>query len=58
MNKPALQWRSLSTKITLAALGIFLAGIWSLSFYAGQILRKDMEARLGEQQFATVSLVA
>ena len=37
---------------------IFPAGIWSLSFYAGQILRKDMERRLGEQQFATVSLVA
>ncbi|MFT3847139.1 MAG: EAL domain-containing protein [Propionivibrio sp.] len=58
MNRPASQWRSLSTKITLATLGIFLAGIWSLSFYAAQMLRQDMQARLGEQQFSTVSLVA
>lgn len=58
MNRPAFQWRSLNTRITLATLGILLAGIWTLSYYAGQILRKEMEARLGEQEFATVSLVA
>ena len=58
MNRPVFQWRSLNTKIALATLGIFLAGIWSLSFYASQMLRKDMQAQLGEQQFATVSLVA
>ena len=58
MKSPALQWRSLNTKITLVTLGIFLVGIWSLSFYAGRMLRQDMQAQLGEQQFATVSLVA
>ena len=58
MNRPIFQWRSLNTKIALATLGIFLAGIWSLSFYASQMLRKDMQTRLGEQQLATVSLVA
>ena len=37
---------------------IFLAGLWSLSFFASQILRKDMEQMLGDQQLSTVSFVA
>ncbi len=58
MNWNVFQWNSLKTKISLATLSIFLAGIWSLSFYASQMLRKDMEDLLGEQQFSTVSMVA
>jgi diguanylate cyclase (GGDEF)-like protein/PAS domain S-box-containing protein len=58
MHFPDINWRSLKTKIILATLGIFLASIWSLSFYVSQMLRKDMERLLGEQQFSTVSLVA
>jgi len=42
----------------LTTLLIFLAGIWSLSFYAHRILREDMERLLGEQQLSTVSMVA
>ncbi|MEI7611388.1 MAG: EAL domain-containing protein [Betaproteobacteria bacterium] len=51
-------WHSLKTRITLAALAIFLLGIWSLAFYVSQMLRQDMERLLGEQQFSTASLVA
>lgn len=49
---------SIKTKITLTMLAIFLLGLWSLSFYAIQMLRKDMEQLLSEQQLATVSVVA
>ena len=49
---------SLKTRITLTTLLIFLAGIWSLSFYAHRILREDMQRLLGEQQLSTVSMVA
>ncbi|MEO5793790.1 MAG: EAL domain-containing protein [Rhodoferax sp.] len=51
-------WRSLKTRITLSTLAIFLAGIWSLSFYASDVLRDDMTAMLGEQQVAAVSSAA
>ena len=51
-------WRSLKTRITLSTLAIFLAGIWSLSFYASSVLRDDMTAMLGEQQVAAVSSAA
>ncbi|MBC7683305.1 MAG: EAL domain-containing protein [Ferruginibacter sp.] len=47
-------WRSLKTRITLSTLAIFLAGIWSLSFYASAVLRDDMATILGEQQVAAV----
>ncbi|MDO9198994.1 EAL domain-containing protein [Rhodoferax sp.] len=49
---------SVKTRITLTMLVIFLVGLWSLSYYASQMLRKDMEGVLGEQQFSTVSHVA
>jgi len=49
---------SLKTKLTLFTLAVFLVGIWSLAFYASRMLREDMQRQLGEQQFATVSLVA
>ena len=58
MNWHSFQWRSLKTKITLVTLGTFLAGLWSLSFYASQMLRSDMQRLLSEQQFATVSMVS
>ena len=42
--KPAVLLRhSLKTRITLTTLLIFLAGIWSLLYYAHRILRDDME---------------
>jgi diguanylate cyclase (GGDEF)-like protein/PAS domain S-box-containing protein len=53
-----LQRNSLKTRITIATLLIFIAGIWSLSFYATRILRKDVEQLVAEQQFSAVSMVA
>ena len=46
---------SLKSRITLAVLGVFLVSLWTLSFLANQMLRKDMERMLGEQQFSTVA---
>ena len=53
-----IRWQSLATRVTLGTLVIFVAGIWSLTFYVSHNLRADMERLLGEQQFSTVSLVA
>ena len=58
MVPTVLQRHSLKTRITIATLLIFLAGIWSLSYYATRILRQDMERLLGEQQLSAVSMIA
>ena len=58
MNLNIFQWHSVKTRVTIVTLAIFISGIWSLSFYASQLLRQDMQRLLGEQQFANVSLVA
>lgn len=50
--------QSLKTRVTLTTLVIFLVGLWSLSYYASQMLRKDMGRLLGEQQLSTVSYMA
>ena len=49
---------SLKTRITLTTLALFVAGLWSLTFFASQILRKDMGELLGAQQFSAASVVA
>jgi PAS domain S-box-containing protein len=51
-------WRSLKTRVTLLTLSVFVIGIWLSALYASRTLREDMQRQLGEQQFATVSLVA
>lgn len=53
-----LRRASLKTKVTVFTLGIFVLGIWTLSFYASRVLRDDMERELGAQQYSTVSFVA
>lgn len=58
MNSTVPVRRSLKTRITLTTLLIFVASLWSLSFYASSMLRTDMERLLSDQQFSTVSLVA
>ena len=58
MNFPHLSRLSLKSRLTLATLVILLVSLWALSFYASQMLRRDMELRLGEQQYSTVSFVA
>jgi len=58
MTSDISPWRSLKTRVTLFALGIFLIGIWSLAFYSEKILRQDMERLLGEHQFSTAAFIA
>lgn len=50
--------RSLKSRLTLFTLAIFLIGIGSIAFYTSQVLRKNMEETLGDQQFSTVNLAA
>ncbi len=54
----SLTWRSLKTRVTLLSLVIFLVCIWSLVYYAGSVLHKDLQLLLGEQQYSAVSIVA
>ena len=49
---------SLRTRLVTATIVVFLLGIWSLTLYVSQMLRKGMESLLGEQQFSTASMVA
>lgn len=51
-------WQSLKTQLAVVTLAIFLVALWSLSFYSYRILRHDTEKLLGDQQLATVSVVA
>ena len=53
-----LSRHSLKTRITLTTLALFVAGLWSLTFFASQMLRKDMTRLLGEQQFSAASAFA
>ncbi len=58
MTSSAPLQSSLKTRITFTTLVVLLLGLWSLSYYASQMLRRDMQRSLGEQQFSTVSMVA
>ena len=58
MVSTVLPRHSLKTRITLSTLLIFVVSLWSLSFYASQMLRRDIERLLGEQQTATATLLA
>ena len=58
MNLKSLQLRSLKTRVTLFTLLIFVVSVWSVAFYGSRMLREDMQAVLGEQQFSTVSGIA
>jgi PAS domain S-box-containing protein len=53
-----IPWRSIQLRVTLFTLGIFLLSIWSLSFFASRLLRDDMQAIVGTQQFSTVTTIA
>jgi len=58
MNSSFFALRSLKTRVTLFTLGIFLISIWSIAFYASQMLRGDMQRVLGDEQFSTASFIA
>jgi len=49
---------SLSTKVTVFTLAIFLMGLWSHALYATWVLRDDMARLLGQQLYASVSYIA
>lgn len=51
-------WHSVKIRVTLSVLAIFLISLWSLSYYASAMLRKDMQQMLGTQQFSTASSAA
>ena len=58
MPKTVIAWHSLKTRVTLAMLVIFAAGLWSLLLISDQMLHENMERQTGEQEFSTVSAVA
>jgi diguanylate cyclase (GGDEF)-like protein/PAS domain S-box-containing protein len=58
MASPVFQQQSLKFRITFTTLVIFVVSLWSLSIYASRMLRQDMQILLGQQQFASVSLIA
>jgi diguanylate cyclase (GGDEF)-like protein/PAS domain S-box-containing protein len=58
MASPVFQPQSLKFRITFTTLVIFVVSLWSLSIYASRMLRQDMQTLLGQQQFASVSLIA
>lgn len=58
MALTVLPWHSVKIRITLATLATVLLSLWSLAFYACQMLRDDMQRLLSEQQFATASFMA
>ena len=53
-----IPWRSIQLRVTLFTLGIFVLSIWSLSLFASRLLRDDMQAIVGTQQFSTVTIMA
>ena len=57
-NRILPSWRSIKVRVTLFTLVVFLLSLWALSLYATQILRKDMQRLLGQQQFSTASMLA
>jgi hypothetical protein len=58
MDLSIILGQSLKTRITLATLIIFVASLWSLSYYSSEMLRRDTERLLGDQQFSTVAMLA
>lgn len=58
MYSSVFQRLSLKSRVTLFTLAIFLISTWTLAFFGSRMLRADLEQMLGQQQFATVSLVA
>lgn len=58
MNLDFFKSRSIKTKITLGTLVIFVFSIWALAFYAGRILRHDIQELLSRQQFSIASFIA
>jgi PAS domain S-box-containing protein len=52
-----LAGQSIKTRLTFLVLSVFILSVWSLAFFASNLLRADMRRQLGEQQFSSVSLI-
>ncbi|MBS0348153.1 MAG: hypothetical protein JSR69_17035 [Proteobacteria bacterium] len=51
-------WQSLKVRLSITTLGVCVAMLWSLFFYGYQLVKKDSERLIGEQQFATAQIAA
>jgi PAS domain S-box-containing protein len=51
-------WQSLSLRFTVSLLALLLLGLWALAWYAATALQHDIEELLGQQQSATVDMLA
>ncbi|MFA6311107.1 MAG: EAL domain-containing protein [Sterolibacterium sp.] len=49
---------SLKTRIIVATLTVFLLSIWLIAFIADRLMHDDLKRLLGNQQFATASIMA
>lgn len=58
MDFQAFRRHSLKTRILIVTLGLIVAAVWSLSFYASRLLRDGIVHLLGEQQRSTIAFVA
>ena len=52
------RWQSLKVRLSVTTVGICLIVLWSLFFFGYQLVRKDSEKLIGEQQFATARIAA
>ena len=58
MDFQTIRRHSLKTRILVVTLGLIVASVWSLSFYASRLLREGIVHLLGEQQRSTIAFVA
>jgi len=52
------RWKSIKAQLTLFMLGIKVISICAMAYYVSRMLQSDMQRQLGEQQFATATLIA
>jgi diguanylate cyclase (GGDEF)-like protein/PAS domain S-box-containing protein len=58
MSIHRFRWTSLSTRITLGTVCVFLASVWTLAWQTSANSRAELEREIGAQQFALVSALA
>lgn len=51
-------WRTLNARVTLLTLAIYVAGMWSLTWYISRTLSEDFLHLLSDQQHSTATLMA
>lgn len=58
MKNLLLGRQSITTRITVTVLTIFLVGLWFMSYYLGKTLLTDLEVLMSQQQMATATSIA